>query len=77
MAQRTPHAFLSTRSADSLTQPSGAQARRPTSELPSFTHELAGTWYALGGKGLRDYTHAVETLNEPRLSVTYRYMHAT
>ena len=48
-----------------------------TSELPSFTHELAGTWYVLGGKGLRDYNHAVETGDELRLSVTYRYMHAT
>ena len=31
-----------------------------------------GTWYALDGKGLRDYTHAVKTWGEPRLSVTHR-----
>ena len=41
-------------------------------EPPGFTHEQSGTWYALDGKGLRDYTHAVKTCDEPRLSVTYR-----
>ena len=48
----------------------GASATQP----PGVTHEESGTWYALSGVGLSDYTHAVSTCHEPRLSVTYRYV---
>jgi hypothetical protein len=43
-------------------------------EPQGVTHERSGTWYALFGNGLRDYKHAVRTVAEPRLSVTYRYV---
>ena len=45
-----------------------------TRQRQSTTREQSGTWYALSGTGLSDYTHAVRTCDEPRLSVTYRYV---
>lgn len=43
-------------------------------EPEGVSHESAGTWYALDGIGLTDYSHSIQTFHEPRLSVTYRYI---
>ena len=43
-------------------------------EPQGITHERGGTWYALSKRGLSDYKHAVSTVNQPRLSITYRYV---
>ena len=37
-----------------------------------LTDLLGIEFFPLDGKGLRDYTHAVKTWGEPRLSVTHR-----